>query len=54
MSVFIFKANTTIRTLCIRHLLHVSAVLGHRQEDFTIYIEENTEAEAYPYSALTL
>jgi len=48
MSVFIFKVNTTLRTLCIRHLLNVSAVFGHRQLDFKIYIEKNTEAEASP------
>jgi hypothetical protein len=50
MSVFIFKANTILRTLSIRHLLHVSAVSGLRQVDFTTYIKKNTEAEANPYT----
>ena len=36
------------------HLLHVSAVFGHHQVDFTTCLDENTEVEASPLQLIHL
>jgi hypothetical protein len=46
MSVFIFRANTTLRTHAfICHLLHISAIFGHHQAACTTDMENQSEVE---------
>jgi len=52
VSVFIFKANTTSEGCTFScHLLHVSALFGHRQlHSTTTYTEENTTVVSFFHS----
>jgi hypothetical protein len=46
MCIFIVNVNTNLRKITFNYnILRVSAVYKHQQEDFTIYMEKNTEVE---------